>query len=137
MYSKRLISMRIYCCGCKGKISARLTNGREIYPHRPDLFKIPFWKCDACRNYVGCHYKTSTPTKPLGVIPTPEVRRIRGKLHKLIDPVWKEWGHSRSKVYKAISKELGYSYHSGNVFSTEEAKTIYDIVTYLRNNVWR
>ncbi len=62
--------MLIYCCGCNEKIKARLTNGEEIYPHRTDLYLLPFWKCDSCGNFVGCHHKTDNPTKPLGCIPS-------------------------------------------------------------------
>jgi hypothetical protein len=60
----------IYCCGCKSEVQVRLTDGSEIYPHSPDLHHIPFWKCDACKNYVGCHWKTKDRTRPLGNIPT-------------------------------------------------------------------
>lgn len=46
---------QIHCCGCGETVTARLTDGREIYPHRQDLSGLPFWKCDTCGNYVGCH----------------------------------------------------------------------------------
>lgn len=58
--------MKIYCCDCKKEINAELTSGGVIYPHRDDLKKLPFWECSICKNYVGCHYKTETPIKPLG-----------------------------------------------------------------------
>jgi hypothetical protein len=67
----------IYCCGCESAVQARLTDGREIYPHRPDLADLPFWKCDGCGNHVGCHHKTNDRTRPLGNIPTPEIRIAR------------------------------------------------------------
>lgn len=70
--------MDLYCCGCKTKVSARLTDGAEVYPHRPDLHDLPFWRCDACGNFVGCHHRTKKRTGPLGCIPTPEVRWARG-----------------------------------------------------------
>ena len=56
----------IFCCGCQRKVDARLTNGEEMYPHRYDLANLPFWKCDVCQNFVGCHHKTKNRTKPLG-----------------------------------------------------------------------
>lgn len=62
--------MKIYCTGCGKDVQARLTDGAERYPHRPDLYELPFWKCDTCGNYVGCHHKTRAPTKPLGCIAT-------------------------------------------------------------------
>lgn len=78
----------IYCCGCKADVGARLTDGREIYPHRADLAALPFWKCDACGNAVGCHHKTKERTRPLGCIPTPELKTARSHIHRVLDPLW-------------------------------------------------
>jgi hypothetical protein len=30
----------LYCCGCQKDVPARLTDGREVYPHRLDLFGL-------------------------------------------------------------------------------------------------
>jgi hypothetical protein len=73
--------MKIYCTGCEKDVEARLTDGEERYPHRPDLYELPFWKCDTCKGYVGCHHKTKTPTKPLGVIGRRKIYTIVGELH--------------------------------------------------------
>lgn len=80
--------MNIFCAGCAAEVDARLTDGGEIYPHRGDLAGLPFWKCDACGNYVGCHHKTKDRTRPLGRIPTVEVRRARRHCHEVFDPLW-------------------------------------------------
>lgn len=118
----------IYCCGCNHDVCARLTNGREIYPHRDDLAELPFWKCDKCKNYVGCHYKTPNRTNPLGYIPTREIMRARQRLHKIIDPIWKGGTMSRRDVYGRISAAIGYTYHSGEIKSVAEADRIQKIV---------
>ena len=86
--SKHQVKM-IYCCGCGCDVQARLTNGKEIYPHRMDLDEVPFWKCDKCGNYVGCHHKTKQRTSPTGCIPTSEIRALRVQIHNIIDPLWK------------------------------------------------
>lgn len=118
--------MKIFCCGCQDYVEARLTNGAEIYPHRSDLHELPFWKCDACGNYVGCHHKTNTPTKPLGFIATPEIRRARQKIHKLIDPIWKEKRLTRTKVYRQIARRMGLdSYNTSKIRTIEEARDVY------------
>ncbi|MGI9484465.1 MAG: zinc-finger-containing protein [Geminicoccaceae bacterium] len=52
------------CLHCGG--DCRLTDGAEIYPHRPDLADKQIWKCDACKARVGCHPDT---TDPLGQKP--------------------------------------------------------------------
>lgn len=123
--------MGIYCAGCKKEVEARLTNGKEIYPHRPDLKDLPFWKCDTCRNYVGCHHKTAKPTKPLGVIPTPEIKKWRGYIHRILDPMWKEGDWSRKNLYAHLNSKLGYNYHTADIKSVPEAKKAYAVIKEL------
>lgn len=115
-------SRTIYCNGCGRDVEARLTDGGEIYPHRPDLKSLPLWICDECKNYVGCHHKSSEPTKPKGSIPTKELRTWRVHLHRKIDPLWMRASNrkkQRQLVYSLMSQELGYTYHSGEVKSQE------------------
>ena len=116
---------RIYCCGCQQDVDARLTDGGEIYPHRPDLKSLPFWKCDGCGNFVGCHHKTRNRTAPLGYIPTPELKDARKKIHELIDPAWQSGLFKRGELYEAISKKVGWKYHTAKTRSIEEARTAY------------
>jgi hypothetical protein len=120
--------MLIHCCGCGNKVDARLTAGDEIYPHRPDLYDLPFWKCDACGNHVGCHHKTKDSTRPLGNIATPEIKNARQHIHKLLDPIWKSGSRSRGSVYAEISRKIGREYHTGEIESIDEARRIYVII---------
>lgn len=115
----------LYCCGCEKDVEPRLTSGKEIYPHRSDLHLLPFWRCDACGNFVGCHHKTKNRTAPLGCIPTPELKDARKKLHALIDPIWKSGRMSRRELYAAISKEVGWDYHTAKTRTIEEARAAY------------
>lgn len=119
----------IWCCGCAADVRARLTSGREVYPHRPDLSKLPFWKCDGCGNHVGCHYKTKNRTNPLGNIPTPELRTARQHIHRVIDPIWKGKRMSRGKLYAIISEKIGRQYHTGEIKTLDEAREVYRIAT--------
>lgn len=114
----------IYCCGCRREVSARLTDGREIYPRRRDLHDLPFWKCDACKNYVGCHFKTNKPTKPLGCIPTNKIRTARQHIHNILDPLWKTGKVRRKEVYSRLSTALGRRYHTADLRSLDEARVI-------------
>ncbi len=116
---------RIHCCGCGGKVGARLTDGREIYPHRPDLRSLPFWRCDACGNFVGCHHKTKNRTEPLGCIPTAELKEARKKLHALIDPIWQSGKMGRRELYAAMSRDLGWEYHTAKTRTMDEARAAY------------
>ena len=116
---------RIQCCGCGADVNARLTDGGEIYPHRPDLRSLPFWRCDACGNFVGCHHKTKNRTQPLGCIPTAELKEARKKLHALIDPIWQSGKMGRRELYAAIGRDLGREYHTAETRTLEEAREAY------------
>jgi len=123
--------MFIYCCGCGLDVGARLTDGSEIYPHRPDLATLPFWKCDNCGNHVGCHHRTRDRTRPLGNIPTPELREARKHIHRLLDPLWESGKMTRKEVYQTLKEKLGYAYHTAEISSVEEARKVYRILKTL------
>lgn len=126
------MSQAIYCCGCSATVNARLTTGAEIYPHRPDLAELPFWKCDACANYVGCHHKTKDRTRPLGNIPTREIMEARKHIHRILDPMWINSKQKRREIYAHISAKLGREYHTGEIKSIEEAREVYAIIRDLQ-----
>jgi hypothetical protein len=117
----------IWCCSCGENVRARLTNGEEVYPSRHDLHHLPFWICDQCFCFVGCHHKTANPTNPLGVIATREIKNARKHIHALIDPAWKSGMVSRGKLYKLISGQLGYKYHTAEIKTIEQARRVYII----------
>ena len=127
--------MNIYCTGCQKDVKARLTNGKERYPHRPDLHDLPFWKCDTCMNYVGCHHKTKTPTKPLGCIATPKLLEARNHIHALLDPLWQSKKIRRGQAYAYIGNRIGKNYHTGELRSVEEARTVYKIILQLKKEL--
>ena len=126
--------MKIHCCGCGKKVDARLTDGEEIYPHLSDLRKNPFWKCDACGNYVGTHNKTGNPTKPLGVIPTPELRKVRQRIHRMVDELWREGFLTRKEAYREMSRYTGRRYHTADIASMDEAEKALEAAGKLRNS---
>jgi hypothetical protein len=121
----RAASREIHCCGCNQAVQARLTNGSEIYPRRADLSSLPFWKCDTCGNFVGCHHKTEDRTRPLGCIPTPELKDARQKIHALIDPLWQGGTITRKALYAQLTKALGRQYHTAELRSLDEARLVY------------
>jgi len=124
--------MIIRCCGCGDKVEARLTDGTEIYPHRKDLSDLPFWKCDACGNFVGCHHKTENRTRPLGCIPTPEIKNARKHIHAILDPIWKSKQMKRKEIYKLLSDKLGWQYHTTSIRSVDEAREVYRLVQNIK-----
>lgn len=118
--------MSIYCAGCHSLVDARLTDGKEIYRNRQDLAHLPFWKCDTCCNYVGCHHKTKDRTRPLGIIPTEEMREIRQKIHALIDPLWQSGKRHRKAVYALMAEALNLrTYHTAELRSIDECLKAY------------
>lgn len=117
--------MKIYCVACGKDVHALFVTGRTVYPHRRDLSPLPFWQCTTCNNFVGCHYKSDNPTKPLGCIPTPELKKARMHIHNLIDIVWKSGLATRSKLYAKLSERLGKDYHTAEIRSIEEARNVY------------
>ncbi len=127
--------MIIYCCECKSDVEARLSNGKEIYPHRSDLALLPFWICDVCGNFVGCHHKTSKPTTPLGCIPTPELKKARNHIHTLLDPIWQQGLINRSKLYKMIGERVGWRYHTAKIRSIDEARNCYRHIRQIKQEL--
>lgn len=126
--------MKIYCCGCESEVDARLTDGAEIYPHRKDLHNLPFWKCDACGNFVGTHYRTADRTRPLGCVPTPAIKRRRQQIHQALDPIWQSGRMQRSTVYRSISRRVGYEFHTAEVRSEAQALDVLEILEYYHEN---
>lgn len=127
--------MEIYCVDCEKEVTARLINGEEAYPHRENLYKLPFWICDTCKNFVGCHHKTSKPTRPLGVIPNKELKKYRLQIHAILDPMWRSGLTSRKKIYKHLNKMLGKQYHTADIRTIEEAQNVQKILLSLRDEL--
>lgn len=124
---------KIWCCECQADINARLANGEEIYPHRPDLFELFFWIHDECGNYVGCHNNRKIdPTEPLGCIPNKTIKKLRGEIHKLLDPLWQSGKYKRKALYALLSNKFGKEYHTADIKTTGEAK---EIIEYLENTL--
>ena len=88
--------------------------------------------CD-CGLYVGCHHKTKNRTRPLGCIPTPDIKNARQHIHKILDPLWQSGRYKRSQIYKIISDKIGRKYHTANIRSIEEAREVYRIIMRIRD----
>ena len=67
-----------------------------------------------CNVVLGVHKGT---TRPLGTPADPETRQARKEVHAAIDKYWKpgpEKIMSRRSLYALLSRELGFSYHTGD-----------------------
>lgn len=127
--------MKIYCVGCAKDVGARLISGADLYPNSPGLHALPFWQCPACLNYVGCHHKTRDRTRPLGCIPTRELRNARKHLHELIDPLWKQSKIGRKELYQRIGLAVGWEYHTAQLRTLDEARQAYRAALDIRNQI--
>jgi len=121
---------KVYCCHCGKDIDARQTTGKEIYPHRKDLYHLKFVICDVCKNY-----KAMRNDEAELFIPSKEVREYRLKIHAILDPLWKSRKIKRGKAYAYISHRFGKTYHNSQIRTTEEAKKAYEIVCQLRDSI--
>ena len=83
--------------------TGKLVTGREIYPHRPDLYAKSFYRCD-CGAYCGCHPGSIVP---LGYPCGPATRKARSLAHAVFDPLWKQGEMSRPSAYAWLAKETG------------------------------
>jgi zinc-finger-containing domain len=129
----------IWCCACDTEVAASLTNGAKVYPSRSDLMHVPFWICGGCGNFVGTHHRDQNPEKrlrPLGVIATPEIKRVRKMIHRILDPLWRpEGGYPRRLLYATIAKRMGWpEYHTAELRSVEDAQAVFQVVKDIKQH---
>lgn len=112
----------IFCVACKKHIQPQRCTGETVYPNRPDLYAKQFFVCPYCGNYVGAH----ADGRPLGTIPTLELRRARIMVHSLIDGYWLPTRdtNKRRELYAAISNHIGKEYHTGELNSIDECNKV-------------
>lgn len=91
-----------FCPYCKQ--DAELVKGEKIYGPGYPYSKKPFWLCDGCEAYVGCHPGTQTP---LGSPANKETRKARNAAHAAFDPIWKGKKRGRAQAYALLAKKLG------------------------------
>lgn len=120
---------KVFCCECNTKVRVASVRGSDIYaPCPPTIRNQKFFQCVHCGNYVGS-YRNG---RPLGVIPTRELRYARMKIHALIDPVWKAKRISRTVLYRELSLRLGVAeYHTANIRTIDEARNVYRVARAL------
>lgn len=109
-------------CNYCGNFSKKVT-GKDIYPHRKDLYKKIIYSCSNCNAYVGCHGDSD---KPLGRLANPELRKAKSAAHRAFDPLWKEKHMKRKEAYKWLAEVLGINgkdCHIG-MFDVETCKKV-------------
>ncbi len=114
--------MAVICDYC-GK-DAVLVSGKEVYPHRPDLYGLQFWKCAPCAAWVGCHKRSKAV--PLGRLANAELRKAKSAAHAVFDPIWKSGDKSRKGAYEWLSKRLNVPFKDCHIgmFSVEQCAEV-------------
>lgn len=117
-------SEAVRCIECGG--AAKLTDGRAIYPHRPDLYHKAFWLC-GCGAYCGCHPGT---TQALGSPCGPVTRKARSAAHAAFDPLWRSKSMTRQSAYAWLTEATGIPRercHMG-MMNADEARRVVEAV---------
>lgn len=103
------MAVQVICPYCQKP--AKLVTGREIYPHRGDLYQLRFWQCPPCDAYVGCHKANRKHglkgQEPLGRLANAELRAAKSAAHREFDPLWKDGYMDRGQAYAWLSEALG------------------------------
>ncbi len=112
-------------CPYCGQVS-ELVGGDVIYPHRPDLSKKLFYRCEPCDARVGVHAGT---LKPLGRLANAELRSWKMKAHSAFDPIWLSKRMKRKQAYIWLSKELGINVHNCHIgmFDIDTCKQVVEV----------
>ncbi len=125
----------VWCCECGFETHAELVTGAFVYPHRPNLRALLFWRCPACGNYVGCH-KGGDGMQPLGSIPGPELRAGRQRVHRLIDPLWKQGYIKRTALYKEMGNATGMvEFHTAELRNMAQVETALVAANQIRAHI--
>lgn len=109
-------------CGGEGK----LTHGRAVYPHRPDLYHKHFYLCE-CGAYCGCHPGSVVPLgNPCG----PETRQARMAAHNAFDPLWKSGRMTRHSAYAWLAEATGIARDKCHIgmMTAEQARLVFRVV---------
>ena len=93
----------IKCPYCEAR--AKLVTGKEIYPHRPDLYQLNFYQCKPCDAYVGCH-KNGDGKQPLGRLANAELRKAKSEAHAMFDSIWRDKYMKRGSAYAWLADML-------------------------------
>lgn len=121
-------------CGC-GRV-AELVTGEAVYPHRPDLFHLRFYRCVPCDARVGVH-RNDDKARPLGPLAGPRLRALRIEAHDLFDEFWihyetrGERRRARERAYVWLADQLGIHRDECHIGYTNEAEC-QAIIDFLR-----
>jgi hypothetical protein len=103
-----------------------LTSNAEIY-HGKEFGNGKCYLCRNCGASVGVHNDLVTP---LGILATPEMKRLKMVAHNLFDMCWKSKQISRNDCYKKLADKMGMPVSECHFgwFGEEELKKAISII---------
>ena len=109
--------------------NAVLVTGKDLYPHRPDLYQVKAWECKPCKASVGCH-KNSKKNAPLGRLANTELKKLKMAAHSAFDPLWKSGRYGRKAAYKMLAGKLGIEFKDCHIgmFNEEMCKKVIQVL---------
>ncbi len=123
--------------GCAAP-SVELVSGEEVYPHRQDLARNHYWRCN-CGAYVGVHPNL----KPLGTPAHKALRDARGAAHAVFDPLWRRRAEisgikpnlARARGYKWLAAQMGMAAKDCHIgmMTIDQARRVVEICNGARN----
>lgn len=123
MNNGQLKPQPVICNYCKKP--AVLATGADIYPHRPDLAGLKFWRCAPCSAYVGCHAAGNgygDGTRPLGRLANAKLRMAKQAAHAVIDQYWREGRLRRWEVYQRLAALMNLGKSEAHIGEFDEAQ---------------
>ena len=98
------------------------------------VYGVDYGRMYACTDFPKCNSlvgANKSTLEPFGTLANRELRKLRIKTHKLLDPLWR--GHpkgARTKVYYWIQKTMHISKEDAHIgkFSPNQCKTMISIL---------
>ncbi len=107
--------LEVLCDYCG--LRARLVTGKEVYPHRADLWSKKIYQCKPCGAHVGTHEDSGLP---LGRLSNAKLRNAKMAAHAAFDPLWKKKRIKREDAYKWLADQLGITADECHIGSFDE-----------------
>lgn len=113
------------CPYCKA--ASTIATGKDIYPHRRDLFEKKFFWCEPCDAYVGTHNRTN---EPFGTLADAYLRKLRILTHATFDRLWKEEGYDHTEAYLMLAQGMNIPFESCHIamFNNAQCRRAIDLV---------
>jgi len=113
-------NLKKHCPYCHG-VNIKLMTQTEFYGREYNGTKM--YVCQNCQARVGCHKGTNIP---MGSLANDELRKLRYKIHKIIDKKW-DTKEERKEIYSHLAEKYGSPFHIGFLKNQQARWVLYDL----------